>query len=57
MSDVEIERVGEFHSDLVERLVGPIAEPIEYASIEERWRGRSSRGESFGRRIHRENYV
>jgi hypothetical protein len=57
LSDVEIESVGEFETDLVESLIRPISKPVEDTAIEESWRGCCTRSESARRRIHRENDV
>jgi hypothetical protein len=46
-SNVEIESLGELVADLVESLIGPVSEPVENASVEERGGSSGSAGETI----------
>lgn len=51
---VQVKSVGKLQSNLEERLIGPVAEPIEYATIEECRRSGCPRGQTILGRVHRE---
>jgi hypothetical protein len=53
--EIQVKGECELHSDLIEGLVGPISKPVQYATIEQGWGSRGTRGEAVLGRIHGEN--
>ncbi|GJC94168.1 hypothetical protein ColKHC_02994 [Colletotrichum higginsianum] len=54
---VQVHRLGEFVADLEEGLIGPVAEPVEHATVEQGGTGRGLGSETAFWRVHREHDV